>query len=123
MAQELDQRYPPLAPAPRRARRDIAAYLDEQGLAQLVPIAALLVSELVTNSLIHAGGAIGVRARLVQQALHVEVDDRSPELPSRREPDVGGRGLRIVDALATEWGVVVLRDNQGKSTWFELRLV
>jgi two-component sensor histidine kinase len=122
MAPELDQRYPPLATAPRRARHDIAVYLDAQGLAQLVPIAALLVSELVTNSLMHAGGAIGLRARLVQHSLHVEVDDRSPQLPCRHEPDLGGRGLQIVDALATEWGVIV-RDEQGKATWFELRLV
>jgi two-component sensor histidine kinase len=121
MARELHQRYPPLSTAPGRARHHLAEYLGDHGLQDLVPVAALLVSELVTNSLIHAGGLIDVHARLSAESLRVEVGDGSERLPQRRVPDRHGRGLHIVDSLATAWGVVP-HDGRGKSTWFELQL-
>jgi hypothetical protein len=80
----------------------------------------LLVSELVTNSVIHGTGPIQLRARISAPTLRVEVHDTDPARPNMRQPDLSGRGLHIVDALATAWGVDEMVAH-GKSTWFELR--
>jgi anti-sigma regulatory factor (Ser/Thr protein kinase) len=120
MTHELHQRYPASALTPARARHHITAYLHEQGQPQLIPTATLLVSELVTNSVTHAGGPIEVRASFTGPMLHVAIHDHSPEIPRIRDPDISGRGLNIVNALAAAWGVNPI-DGQGKATWFELR--
>lgn len=86
----------------------------------------LLVSELVTNAVVHAGPATGDRdiVLTVDRAngvVHVEVSDRDPTLPVRGEPasgDPAGRGLRLVDALASDWGVIPC--DGGKVVWFEV---
>jgi anti-sigma regulatory factor (Ser/Thr protein kinase) len=119
MAQELNQQYPASVTTPALARRHIAAYLDERSRAELIPTATLLVSELVTNSVIHAAGPIQLRAQFAGPTLHVEVVDHSSELPRLREPGNSGRGLHIVDALAAAWGVNTM-DGHGKATWFDL---
>lgn len=98
--------------------------LAEWGVPGLRDTAELLLSELVTNALVHTtGGALltvtltrGTRARL-----RVEVRDEAPHRPSPRPaPDdaSGGRGLLIVRALADEWGMCPLA--AGKAVWFEL---
>jgi two-component sensor histidine kinase len=80
----------------------------------------LLVSELVTNSVVHAGGPVTLRAQLDGPVLQVNVDDTAATLPAPRQPDTtGGRGLHIVAALATDWGSAPRRGD-GKTTWFTL---
>ena len=73
----------------------------------------LIVSELVTNSIVHTrsgwdGGTVTVALTRDGQRIRVEVtDDGGPELPRVRPLDVGaesGRGLQMVDALAGAWG-------------------
>ena len=71
----------------------------------------LVVSELVTNAVVHGKGAIVLEAKLVDDdAVHLEViDEGHQEIGSihPREPaglDTGGRGLRIVAALSRRWG-------------------
>lgn len=90
----------------------------------LVDDAALLVSEIVSNSVRHAGlraaDAIQVRVRGSNSTLHVEVVDPGPgfdpeSLPVSR-PN-GGWGLRLLDRLATRWGV---ERNEVTRVWFEL---
>jgi anti-sigma regulatory factor (Ser/Thr protein kinase) len=120
MAHELNERYPALNTTPRRARGHVAAYLTAAGRSDLVPSATLIVSELVTNAVVHAGGTIDVRVALTDESLRVDIHDTSDLLPHLRQPDVGGRGLHIVEAIATKWGVST--DGHGKTTWFELRL-
>ena len=105
---------------PRRARGHVAAYLTAAGRSDLIPSATLIVSELVTNAVVHAGGTIDLRVALTDESLRVDIHDTSDLLPHLRQPDVGGRGLHIVNAIATNWGVTT--DGHGKTTWFELRL-
>lgn len=81
---------------------------------------ALLTSELVSSSILHAYGP-QVRVRVLDRGLRlrVEVFDRSPVLlvPRNAPADaVNGRGIALVDALALAWGLDVHPD--GKTMWF-----
>ncbi len=83
--------------------------------------AATVISELVTNAVVHARSPIEMVAVVSEAGLRVEVHDWRPTLPT--EPDGPadadrGRGLRIVDSLAHEWGA--LGDGNRKVVWFEL---
>ncbi len=82
--------------------------------------AALLASELAANAVIHANSSFEVRVAEEGKAFRVEVVNDSPEmLVALREPSDGsGRGLHIVDTLASRWGTDVM-DRQ-KVVWFEL---
>jgi anti-sigma regulatory factor (Ser/Thr protein kinase) len=105
--------------APREARGLLAAYLAGPDSDGLLRDAQLLVSELVTNALCHAGGPIELRASCTDEVVRVEVRDTSSVMPLLRAPNGGGRGLHIVAAIATRWGAS--RDDRGgKVTWFEL---
>jgi hypothetical protein len=80
----------------------------------------LAASELATNAFRHAEPGT-VTVRYFAQGLRIEVDDTSPEAPTMRasEPDeAGGRGLRVVNALATNWGVEARPS--GKRVWCEI---
>ena len=84
----------------------------------------LATSELVTNVVKHTDDGGELNAWLEPGgALHVEVHDTDPTLPTLIEPtDVGGRGLRILEALADEWGTAPTET--GKVVWatFQPRL-
>lgn len=98
--------------------RDLLAASDRD---DLVETAVLLVSEVVTNALLHAGTPIDVAARLDEDGLHVEVGDGSLHLPVRRRyaSTAGtGRGLLMLEQLVDEWGVS--RHQRGKTVWFRL---
>ena len=102
--------------AVRAARTAVRERLRAWNLDGLADIAALLVSELVTNSLRHATGPIGVRLvrpGAVGGVLLVEVSDPLPE------PDADhGRGLQLVAHAAHRWGT--RPGTTGKTVWFEL---
>lgn len=116
----------PAAPdAVRTARSLVRRTLDEWRLAHVGDIAALLVSELVTNALRHAAGPIGVRLVCPRDGadgvLLVEVSDPLPDLPRERvahPDDEDGRGLRLVASVASRWGT--RPGEAGKTVWFEL---
>lgn len=100
---------PLTAVAPRAARRGVVDGFALEG--QLAVDVALLVSEAVTNSVLHAGltecDLVHVDAWRYDGGLHVEVCDEgagmcSPSPAGRRE---GGRGLDLIGALAQRWGV------------------
>ena len=104
------------------ARQFVAGTLRRWGRADLSETAALLSSELVTNVIVHARSDMIVGVDLDEQRLRVTVFDNSDDRPRRRyglSPlEEHGRGLQVVDALATSWGV---NDGiRGKSVWFEL---
>ncbi|KRF34158.1 ATP-binding protein [Nocardioides sp. Soil805] len=104
-----------------RARRAVREALQGAGAAHLGDVAELVVSELVTNAVVHAGTPIGVRVVAEPTALRVEVQDGSDRMPVRRawaETSGTGRGLRIVDEHADRWGVE--RTDAGKVVWFEV---
>lgn len=91
------------------------------GYASMVDDVALLVSELVTNAVSHtdADGVLELTELLA--GVRVEVHDCSTVAPTlgRGGPDdESGRGMRLVEHLATTWGVQ--RHGDGKAVWFEL---
>jgi anti-sigma regulatory factor (Ser/Thr protein kinase) len=87
-------------------------FQDQHWLEQV----ALVVTELVANAVDHAGGCRAVILRTDGNQVTVAAVDTSPTHPRRREPDGnGGRGLTIVEALSTRWGVCDRPD--GKHVW------
>jgi anti-sigma regulatory factor (Ser/Thr protein kinase) len=103
----------------RAARRFVARELD--GVAD-VDVVVLLVSELATNAVCHAGSDFTVRLHIHPSSVTVDVEDQSPIPPRVRDVDhdtTSGRGLRLVEELASDWGIEAL--TQGKRVWFELR--
>ena len=92
------------------------------------PVAVLLVSELVTNSMRHSnsrlpGGTITITVTGSPASARVEVRDAGGvSVPVVTDADAlaeGGRGLRLVSDLAARWGY--LREPDGLVTWFEVR--
>lgn len=88
---------------------------------ELVLIAQLLASEVVTNAVLHARTPLLVSIELDTPRLRISVEDGSAQLPLQRaRPDdaVDGRGLLLVDSLASAWGCDPT--DRGKRVWFEL---
>jgi len=85
--------------------------------------AALCLSELVANGVLHARSDIEVDISSDQhQTIHVAVSDKSDDLPKAVGALPGqpaGRGLVVVHALASEWGVTA-HAHGGKTVWFDL---
>jgi anti-sigma regulatory factor (Ser/Thr protein kinase) len=80
--------------------------------------AAQVVSELVSNVLLHAHGQPVLRLLDVQGGVRVEVSDDSPQPPTVRHTGPGGLGMQLVERLSTAWGVS--RRGRGKVVWCEL---
>ena len=102
------------------ARRWLAAFLHGRRLPEAQrQDAELVISELVTNALRHGLGDVVVRTSLADgDVLQVSVTDSGPELPALQPFDpgrIGGVGLRIVDRLASGWGVASFPG--GKTVW------
>ena len=110
------------ATAPWSARRLVKERFADKLSDEELDTARLLVSELVTNAVVHGRGRIRLLARLDGDRLRVEVIDEGSGLePAVRErdfenPRAGGRGLTIVDAESSRWGI-----HKGTThVWFEL---
>ena len=92
-------------------------------LADLMAAAEVLISELATNAVRHARTLFTVTVTWDHATLRVEVNDASPLAPRPQlatHPDrEGGRGLLLVDAIATAWGVDLYPD--GKTVWLTIR--
>ena len=92
--------------------------------SDLVSIAQLLTSELVTNALAHGAGDIHLCLVDEKGQLRVEVTDESLTSPRERHvgpQDEGGRGLMLLERLSSAWGVRPTRGAPGKTVWFTLR--
>ncbi|ROQ33017.1 serine phosphatase RsbU (regulator of sigma subunit) [Streptomyces sp. PanSC19] len=107
------------------AREQVRQLLHDWSDGDQLDAAVLMVSEMVTNVLVHTDGdallvaevACGEKAR----RLRVEVSDGSDELPHKRHPGEmasSGRGLVLMEMLADAWGVDPR--GEGKAIWFEL---
>lgn len=98
-----------------------AATADQRAAAE---DALLVVSELVTNACLHAGGPQELRIGCGPKALRVEVADEGDGKPAPRTPHrvgkPGGHGMFIVQRLCLDWGVVRNPDSAGKTVWAEL---
>jgi anti-sigma regulatory factor (Ser/Thr protein kinase) len=109
------------------ARRFVAAGLAAWPATQ--EAAVLLVSEVVTNAIMHSasggqGGSLEVRYAFDDHEVYVEVLDAggatAPSWHAEQLEGIGGRGLGLVEALASAWGV---HDHQaGRLVWFRLPL-
>lgn len=108
--------------SPRLARRWLAEWLPPSVPQSLRDDAALLISELVTNAVLHAMTACTVTVDLTDRCLRVVVADEVSRGPSITRPELGesGRGIDVVACLAGEWGW--RRTVGGKEVWFELPL-
>ncbi|MFD9881729.1 ATP-binding protein [Streptomyces alboflavus] len=113
-----------------RARRWARSRLAGSGIAADEPVAEtliLLISELVTNAVVHTGCPAVLRMLLPgvpadePGTVRVEVADRSTRPPRPRHAegdDTNGRGLELVDGLADRWGW--RHEGTGKSIWCEV---
>ena len=121
---EASQRFEQDPQSARAARRFVSQALtgwdnDEGDLTDTV---TLLVSELVTNAVLHAGSDVEVMVRLTATAARIEVTDASGESIAPRDAtteEASGRGLALVGGLAQRWGVRPAPGG-GKTGWFEV---
>ncbi len=129
MAHEAFRTFAAEPQSPRRARSwvraESAAWCDDEERERLV----LVVSELVSNALVHGSGRIDLRLDCAPGCIRVEVADSgtaSFEAPAPTRPtgdrglSVGGRGLHVVGALSERWGVS-RAPGSGNAVWAEVR--
>jgi len=117
----LDLTYDVDLTSPRAARADVRHALAEKVDKSSLDIIELLTSELVTNAIQHANSTARVAAALMAgRRIRVSVTDDGPGYPSIRDADdesESGRGLAMVELLASSWGIE--RHTAGKTVWFE----
>lgn len=116
---------PALPTSARTARHFISSFCDEQHLAgDVADDAALLVSELTGNAVLHARSEARIRVGLSGTVLRIEVADDSPDMPQRRDASAdatAGRGVYILDAVSSRWGATQRKEPPpGKVVWCEL---
>lgn len=107
----------------RSARRLVVDALRSWDLEHLEESAVLLVSELVTNSVLHARTDLSVEMQRTAQVVRVVVRDGSRRRPQQRSREVTaatGRGLGLLDAVAWRWGCDNAAAPYAKAVWFEL---
>lgn len=113
---------PALSSSPRRARRFVRDTLEPLEVPDAtIEDAELVATELVTNSVMHAHSPVVFSIEYADGRVRLRVADNSAVRPVVRSaaPDAAtGRGLFIVEQLASQWGVDLQRD--GKSVWVEL---
>ena len=109
--------------APSFARRVVSDFIAGEAGPQLASDAELLTSEIVSNSVRHAGldtsDLIGMDVDLTVEHMRVSVADGGPgfEIEPPRPRDEGGWGLVLVDRISSRWGIV----GDGPTiVWFEL---
>jgi serine phosphatase RsbU (regulator of sigma subunit)/anti-sigma regulatory factor (Ser/Thr protein kinase) len=107
------------------ARRHLRELLHDWADADQVDSAVLLVSEMLTNVLVHTDADALLVAEVTgaagERRMRIEVTDTSDDLPHKRRPGElasSGRGLVLIELLAHAWGVAPR--GEGKSIWFEL---
>jgi anti-sigma regulatory factor (Ser/Thr protein kinase) len=113
-----------------KARHMVAQFVEQCGLQHLTDVAALCVSELVTNAILHSREPFVLTVRAAGDGLRVDVLDTSPHHVPIATPQVGsavdltcwgtgGRGMQIVANLAYRWGYFTTED--AKTVWAEVR--
>jgi CheY-like chemotaxis protein len=106
---------------PRLARRFVTRALERWRAQSELDVIELLVSELVTNSIVHGRSDVEVSVAVIDHRVRVSVFDSSHEPLVRRElgmEGTSGRGLLMLDALAVDWGTEFVPG--GKNVWFEV---
>jgi len=111
--------------SPRAARAFTAAWLEAWDLSSLNERAAIAISELATNAVVHAQQTFELRVvDTMDGGVWMGVTDhlREPLAPptEQRPSSPSGRGLQIVAGLADDWGSDLVDDN-GKTVWCIIR--
>jgi DNA-binding NarL/FixJ family response regulator len=106
----------------RLARRFVAERLAEWGLESIRDDALLVTSELAANAITHADSACRLRVSLTPTTLRIDVIDTGSGTPEPQPPsdtEEHGRGLHLVAAVTTAWGLETVPED-GKIVWAEL---
>ncbi|MFJ8079155.1 SpoIIE family protein phosphatase [Streptomyces sp. NPDC096205] len=110
--------------AVRHARRFTRRTLRAWGVADQADAVLLIVSELVTNALVHTEGQVRLDLTLINSRLRIAVADASPRTPVKPTSigweATGGRGLLLVEAMSAVWGTLPV--SGGKQVWCEVAL-
>ena len=122
--------YPASPAAPSQARQFVATALRDEGVGDgpMFEAALLVISELVTNAVMHAESDIELSIDITDDDfLRLEVADTSSASPRRGDAVErgarGGLGLNLINELVLDWGVIARRDGEpGKVVWAELPL-
>jgi len=114
-------RLAPEATAPRRARDFLLRVCADWHVEQFVETGQLVISELVTNAVMHSGSDIEVELQFDRGQLRLRVHDwggGTPAIvsPQEREIGAGGVGLALVARAAQSWGVTP-DPRGGKDVW------
>jgi hypothetical protein len=114
--------YPFSREAPAAARHFAVATLREWGVADIADDAALVVTELAANAIVHAKSGFTIVLSARGSSLRIAVRDACPLPDEGRSAlmPIPLHGLGAVDALAREWGVESL-GKAGKTVWVDLR--
>jgi anti-sigma regulatory factor (Ser/Thr protein kinase) len=115
---------PPLRSCVASARHWVLDRAAEAGVGDdTLAVVELLTSEVMTNAVVHGttGGCVRIATSAGSGVFEVSVTDDGPGVPTvcHVAPAAeGGRGMLLVEALATEWGVT--EHDAGKSVWFRI---
>jgi two-component sensor histidine kinase len=115
--------FPATLRGPRQARHFVVDTLAGWGQPETAGDAAVVVTELATNAVVHARSAFDVTVRLSEDMIRISVRDASGEIPVIRSAGhlaSSGRGVQLVSKLSTRWGTEPAPT--GKAVWAELAL-
>lgn len=120
----ISRRLPSIPSSAPVARRFLLDVLGSWSLpAETVDTAGLLLTELVSNAVRHSDESIDLRLAIDEHRLRVGVFDESHRLPLPAPVGVestSGRGLQLIDAMSSGWGVEM--EDAGKVVWFEMEI-
>ncbi len=110
-----------MASSARAARRFVAEAIEDDSFTGDVDTVLLLVSEVVSNAVRHAGTPFELTVDVGRSEVRVTVVDqdttRQPRVQEQDPEATSGRGLYIVEQLATRWGSRTI-EGKGKAVWF-----
>lgn len=119
--ERTSQVFVPVVSAVPAARRFLIDVLRSWGEDAIAVDAAVVVSELTTNAVLHATSAFRVHLSRMHDVVRISVDDVGPARPEPRQAapdDFGGRGMQLIQALTRTWGCDVLES--GKTVWADI---
>jgi hypothetical protein len=119
-ASRLSLRLEPQIGAARRVRELVTDACARWGMPELAPSACIVATEMVNNVVAHARTSLVVLLAVRGDGMCVAVRDRSGTVPRFTGGPVaptayGGRGMLLIDSVASHWGSLVLAD--GKVVW------
>ncbi|HUI49797.1 MAG TPA: ATP-binding protein [Acidimicrobiia bacterium] len=118
---------PQAAASPAEARHLVSTFVAQNHALSNAGVALLVLSELVTNAVLHGAEPIEVCVDQHAETLRIEVSDggqirdgSGPRPRARDDHRPGGRGLHIVNSLARSWGT--MSGERGTTVWAEIAL-